>query len=80
LIARDQTSKLNGNLTRLRQEEIGVTRYKWSTAGDERVRPTHRANEGKIFEWANPPKTGHPSHEINCRCVAIPLLDDVLDL
>lgn len=80
LIARDQTSKLNANLTRLRQEEAGVTSYVWQTSGDERVRPTHRENDGKIFRWDKPPKTGHPSHEVNCRCVALPVLDDILNL
>jgi SPP1 gp7 family putative phage head morphogenesis protein len=57
LIARDQTSKLNASLTRLRQQELGVEEYIWQTAGDERVRPTHRAHDGKRFFWDNPPKT-----------------------
>jgi SPP1 gp7 family putative phage head morphogenesis protein len=78
LIARDQTSKLNASLTKLRQEEVGITRYRWQTSGDERVRPTHKANDGKIFEWDKPPPiTGHPSHDVNCRCVAIPIFEDL---
>ncbi len=81
LIARDQTSKLNASLTKLRQQEIGVEEYEWQTSGDERVRPTHRANDGKIFRWDSPPRiTGHPGHDVNCRCVAIPVLDKLLDL
>lgn len=76
LIARDQTAKLNSSLTRLRQEEVGVEEYIWQTSGDERVRPTHRQNDGKKFKWAFPPKeTGHPGHDINCRCIARPVLD-----
>lgn len=71
LIARDQTTKLNASLTRLRQEEVGGTSYYWQTSDDERVRPTHKANDGKLFYWDKPPKTGHPGHDINCRCVAI---------
>jgi SPP1 gp7 family putative phage head morphogenesis protein len=79
LIARDQTTKLNASLTRLRQEEVGVKEYIWSTANDERVRPTHKANEGKIFKWSKPSKiTGHPGHDVNCRCVAIPVLDELI--
>jgi SPP1 gp7 family putative phage head morphogenesis protein len=79
LIARDQTTKLNSNLTRLRQQEVGVEEYVWQTAGDERVRPSHKANDGKTFRWDKPPKTGHPSFEINCRCVALPVLEGLLN-
>lgn len=78
LIARDQTTKLNASLTKLRQQEAGVTEYVWQTSGDERVRPTHKENDGKVFKWDKPPKTGHPGTEINCRCVALPVLDDLL--
>lgn len=79
-IARDQTSKLNASLTRLRQMEIGVEEYIWETSNDERVRATHRANAGKKFRWDTPPPiTGHPQHDINCRCVASPVLDKLLE-
>lgn len=79
LIARDQVNKLNGQLAELRQSELGVTRYIWRTALDERVRPEHLLNEGKIFEWNDPPNTGHPGSEINCRCYAEPVLSDLLE-
>lgn len=79
LIARDQTSKLNASLTKLRQEQLGVEEYLWQTAGDERVRPTHKANDGKKFKWSNPPPTGHPGTAVNCRCVAIPVLEGILE-
>lgn len=78
-IARDQTAKLNASLTKLRQQELGVESYEWQTSGDERVRASHRANDGKIFRWDSPPeKTGHPGNDVNCRCVAIPILDGVM--
>ena len=81
LIARDQTSKLNASLTKLRQQELGVEEYIWQTAGDERVRPTHRAHDGKKFRWDQPPKdTGNPGTDINCRCVAVPVLEGLLDI
>jgi SPP1 gp7 family putative phage head morphogenesis protein len=81
LIARDQTSKLNASLTKLRQQELGVEEYIWQTAGDERVRPTHRAHDGKKFRWDDPPKdTGNPGTDINCRCVAVPVLEGLLDI
>lgn len=77
LIARDQISKFNAALTENRMREAGIGKYEWSTAGDERVRDTHKANEGKIFSWDDPPaETGHPGEDINCRCVAIPVLTE----
>lgn len=77
LIARDQSSKLNAALTRARHEEVGIKKYMWSTSGDERVRASHAEKDGQIFEYTNPPAdTGHPGHDVNCRCVQIPVLDD----
>jgi len=75
-IARDQTQRLMSSLNRVRQEAVGIKRYKWITSRDERVRPTHKANHGKIFEWDNPdPETGHPGHDYNCRCSASPIIE-----
>lgn len=54
LIARDQTTKLNGSLTKLRQQELGISQYRWLTAGDERVRQSHRVLDGKICRWDDP--------------------------
>ena len=79
LIARDQSSKLNAALTRARHEEVGIKKYMWSTSGDERVRASHAEKDGQIFEYTNPPAdTGHPGHDVNCRCVQIPVFDDVV--
>jgi len=61
LIARDQIGKLAGDITRVRQTEIGVSRYVWRTSRDERVRGyekpdtwpgSHVAREGLIFDWS----------------------------
>lgn len=75
LIARDQTSKLNASLNRTRQTDVGIDGYFWRTSGDgpPRVRATHWANRNKRFRWDTPPsKTGHPGHDVNCRCYADP--------
>lgn len=81
LIARDQTMKLNGDLTKYRQQGAGITQYEWSTSNDERVRPGHADLDGTIQSWDLPPvtndKTGdrnHPGQDIQCRCVAVPYL------
>ena len=74
-IARDQTTKTIGKLTEIRQKGLGVEGYRWSTSLDERVRPTHVDNESRFFKWSDPPAiTGHPGEDIQCRCVAIPVL------
>jgi len=72
LIARDQTNKLNGQLTQARQRSVGFTHYVWSSAQDRRVRQEHADLHGRIFTWNNPPPVGHPGEPIQCRCVAIP--------
>ena len=75
LIARDQNSKLNSRLTKARQEALGVEEYRWVTAGDERVRKTHRDNNKQVFRWDSPPdETGHPGEDIQCRCIAQPII------
>lgn len=75
LIARDQSSKLNSALNQQRSQNLGVEEYVWRTAGDERVRDSHKTKNGKVFRWDNPPKdTGHPGQDIQCRCVAQPII------
>ena len=78
VIARDQVSKFNGNLTMLRQQNMGVRKYIWHTSGDRRVRPTHEANEGQVFSWDYPPATGHPGEEVQCRCTAEAVFEDTM--
>ncbi len=76
LIARDQTLKLNGSLNEARQTEAGIESYTWSTSKDDRVRPTHAALDGETFSWDSPPEPGHPGQDIQCRCIAIPVVDE----
>lgn len=66
LIARDQIGRLNGQLQRMRQEQLGVRSYLWKSVRDGRERPSHRARHNKEFRWSDPgPK---PGSEIRCRC------------
>lgn len=75
LIARDQTNKLYGQLTEIRQRAAGIDSYIWRTALDERVRPEHAEREGEQFQWSDPPEDGNPGEPINCRCYAEPVID-----
>lgn len=81
-IARDQTAKLNAQITREQQADAGVTEYVWRTTGDGRVRDSHKHLNGKRFKYADPPvvdpKTGrreNPGGDYQCRCVALPVFD-----
>lgn len=96
MLARDQISTLNAQISKLQQEDAGCTKYRWSTSGDSRVRDCHRSLEGKVFSWDDPPEmwyetkksgvvyTGrrcHPGEDFCCRCVAIPVFElETIDL
>jgi hypothetical protein len=75
-----EKKKLYAENEKNRQLSVGITRYKWSSSGDERTCAACAANSGKIFHWNNPPKTGHPGEghccqddEGYCRCIALPI-------
>jgi SPP1 gp7 family putative phage head morphogenesis protein len=80
-IARDQNNKATASITRVRQQELGITQAIWlHSAGGKVPRPTHVANSGKIYNvaegWLDPAldKRIWPGTEINCRCVARPII------
>jgi SPP1 gp7 family putative phage head morphogenesis protein len=84
LVARDQTLKFYGEVNKVRQEALGVSRYTWRTVNDERVRSVHGEFDGNVYSWDDPPGDGsphegtHPSTGINCRCWAEPVLEDIV--
>lgn len=80
LIARDQTAKLNGQIQRHQQNDAGITEYIWCTSGDERVRDSHKALDGKKFSWDKPPlnsdgRACHPGEDYQCRCIGRPVFN-----
>lgn len=89
LIARDQTANLNSTINRARQEAAGIRAYIWKTSRDQRVvgnpaglypegnskHGDHFDREGQRFFWSSPPHDGHPGEAINCRCVAVPIIN-----
>lgn len=80
-LARQETSLLMSAFHRERFKDAGVTKFKWSTSQDERVRDSHEQLDGKIFSWGSAPMNARgvqiwPGTDFGCRCVAIPVLDD----
>lgn len=75
-IVRDQTNKGLADLNQLRQQQVGIEQYVWVTMGDEAVRSSHAALNGKTFDWISPPPQGHPGSEVLCRCVAQGILPE----
>ena len=84
LIARDQHSKIQGDMNRIRQTNSGIEYFKWVTSQDERVRHSHvevakrDVGFGKgVFRWDDLPVVDgvptFPGQPINCRCVAKPV-------
>lgn len=80
-IARDQNNKVNGAMQRARQKELGITKAKWRhSGGGKHPRPTHVANDGKLYDvnkgWFDPhvKRWIIPGELPNCRCVSIPVI------
>jgi SPP1 gp7 family putative phage head morphogenesis protein len=80
LIARTETARAASVLTEARAKHIGAESYIWKTAGDWKVRPSHKVLNGTVHRWDDPPFTdlpdyhSHPGQIFNCRCIALPIL------
>ncbi|EDB6599538.1 hypothetical protein AHR24_22665 [Salmonella enterica subsp. diarizonae] len=53
-IARDQTSKLNADLTEVRNVALGLDLYEWGGTGDERERDSHFVLNGMLCKYSDP--------------------------
>lgn len=70
LFARDQMQRFNKACTLSTFRSAGVTKLKWVTCGDVRVRKSHKALNGRIFDIENlPPEID----DYNCRCGLVPV-------
>jgi len=80
-IARTEVAKLNSQITNKRLSNLGIIRAVWDATLDNRARVCHRARDGKEFDIAVglysscDGKTLQPAEEINCRCVARPIVE-----
>lgn len=73
-IARDQSGSIYGQLTKRRHQAAGIDKFQWQTMEDERVRPSHAAREGVIYNYDTADLL--PGEDFNCRCTADPIFDD----
>jgi len=80
LIARTQNQMATSTITRVRQQELGITKCVWRhSAGGKEPRPSHVAADGKTYDvdkgmyldgvWT------WPGREINCRCFCQPVIE-----
>jgi len=70
LFARDQMQRFNKALTLSTFTSAGVTKIKWVTSHDIRVRESHRRLDGQIFDINNLPEE---IDDYNCRCGLVPV-------
>lgn len=70
LFARDQMARFNKALTIATFQNGDVTKVKWVTSHDARVRQSHKDLDGKIFNLSDlPPEVD----DYNCRCGLVPV-------
>ena len=84
LIANDQNNKATAHMARARQLSLGVTKARWMhTGGGKNPRQSHVHANGKVFELVKglyiDGKWTFPREEINCGCVAAPIIPGVDD-
>lgn len=78
-LARQETALLMSGYHKARFKSAGITHYRWSARPN--ARPDHKALDGKIFAYDNPPITdkstgarNNPGEDFNCLCIDVPLV------
>jgi len=87
-IARDQTAKVQGELTKQRQIDAGYQYFKWVDSEDQRVRHRHHEIAQAVtpygvgvYRWTKLPLSDdgqpiQPGSDYNCRCIAVSVDDE----
>lgn len=81
VIARTEVAKLNSQITNKRLTNLGIKKAIWDASNDSRTRECHRRRNGKEYEISKglfnscDGKTIQPGQEVNCRCVARPIVE-----
>lgn len=85
-IARTECAKANAAIVQARAEALGIRAYIWHSVGDERTRDAHRAMNGILVFYDDPPNPEamfggngygnyHAGNTFNCRCHQAPVVD-----
>ena len=79
-LAKQETKLITSTYNQERYKSAGITKFRWSTSNDGRVRGEHKHLQGKIFRWDEAVidehgNTGNPGDAFGCRCIAIPIVD-----
>lgn len=70
VIAQHQITQLQARVQSERARAVGASEFGWRTQLDDQVREAHRALEGTIHRYDDPPAEGLPGQPVGCRCWA----------
>jgi hypothetical protein len=78
-ISADQNSKMSARLDQARQEQAGITSFKWRHSFKKHPRAAHVAHDGKVYRWDALPlldgKADRPGDAPFCGCRAQAVID-----
>lgn len=82
-LAQNETSIMLAEYKKVTYQEMGFDKFIWRTITDGRERDLHKQLNGTVWRYDNPPiideRTGNrglPGQTYNCRCKAVPYMDD----
>ncbi len=82
-LAQNETTIMLAEYKKVTYQEMGFDKFIWRTITDGRERELHKQLNGTVWRYDNPPiideRTGNrglPGQTYNCRCEAIPYMDD----
>jgi SPP1 gp7 family putative phage head morphogenesis protein len=80
-LAKQEIGLFTAKYKESKYKEAGITKYRWSTSGDIRVRAGHKDLNKQVFSFDDPPITdkatgerNNPGEDYGCRCKPIPLI------
>lgn len=83
VVAKDQVRKITASMDVERAKSAGIKKFRWlHSRGGSEPRKDHVAMSGNVYSYDDPPvidrrtgERGFPGQSVNCRCVAIPVLE-----
>lgn len=81
LVARNELTTFNTQLSKKRADNLDIKMRKWNTVGDERTRPCHQARDNKLYPVDGKlysscdGKSIEAGEEISCRCYDTFIID-----